>query len=94
MIDDNAEIIVDIGPETIEHMLKYERLALIDMVKESWFPAHVMRMVFDLSRPHGGLLKHLSRISLSHPDPVVRAMATEEILAFIPPEELRRHLWA
>lgn len=93
-MSDGDEIFTEIDSELIGFMLKHERLVLIDMVKSSWLPAHVMRMVFDQARDEGGLLRHLSRISLSHPDAQVRAMATEELLAFIPLDELGRHLWA
>lgn len=88
-----SDIVVDLDDDVLAFMWKFQRDELVDMVRQSWLPPHVMRSLFDLVRPEGGVLIHLARLSMSHPNAEVRAMAVVELCAFVPVEGLNRFLW-
>jgi len=79
--------------ETIEFMYRHQRTALIDMIRDSWLPPHVMKMVFETCRADGGMIIHISRLCMSHPNAEVRAIAAVELCAFYPIAQLNRYLW-
>jgi hypothetical protein len=86
-------MIHELDTEMIEFLFKNKREDLISMVRKSCLPLDVMRLVFDVVRPEGGLVIHIARLSMSHPDAEVRAMATVELCAFTPVAALGRFLW-
>ena len=87
------DIVIELDDDVLDFMWKCQRDELIDMVRHSWLPPRVMRSLFDLVRPEGGMLIHLARLSMSHPNAEVRAMATVELCAFVPVDRISRFLW-
>jgi hypothetical protein len=87
-------LILTLSQDTISYMAKYQRSDLLEMVKSSWFPPHVMQYVFDVFRPETGVFLHVAKLCMSHPDPEVRAMATAEILPLTGVSRLDRLLWS
>jgi hypothetical protein len=86
-------VVTDISAETVDFMLKHERSAFLHMIQNSWLPARVMRLVFEATRVEAGLHKTVARLSASHPDSEVRALAAVELLAFVPVTDLGKYLW-
>jgi hypothetical protein len=88
-----SEIVIRIDAEVIAFMYRHQRTELLDMVRSSWLPPESMRALFDVCRPDGGMVIHVARLALSHPNAEVRAMAAVELCAFMPVTNLGRHLW-
>jgi len=87
------DICIEIDTEVLEFMYKFQRTALLDMVRHAWLSPAVLKDLFEVARADGGMLLYITKLCLSNPNAEVRAAATAEILAFVPVEQLGRHLW-